>query len=152
MNLEIRNISGLETYPVRHPVLRHGRPVEDCYFTGDDLDTTIHLGIFVENKLVGVATFLLNHDATITSLQHHNKESCYQLRGMAVLKEMRGSQLGEKLLQKGEKLLIKNGVTALWFNARIAAVPFYKRLDYKVISDPFEIEPIGTHYKMYKSL
>ncbi len=39
----IREISSQETFKVRHPVLRQGRPLEDCAFTDDDLETTIHL-------------------------------------------------------------------------------------------------------------
>ena len=31
----IRQISGKETWSVRHPVLRKGRPLEDCHFEGD---------------------------------------------------------------------------------------------------------------------
>lgn len=152
MLIEIRNISGPETYPVRHPVLRAGRPIIDCVLKGDDLDTTIHLGVYVDSQLAAVGTFLLNHDATITQLKHHRLEHCYQLRGMAVLQEMQGKQLGKKLLNHGEQLLIKKGVTALWFNARINAVPFYEKLGYEKVSAAYEVALIGTHYNMYKSL
>lgn len=152
MNIEIRSISAIETYPVRHPVLRAGRPIEDCHFKGDELPTTLHVGAFIDEKIAAVATFLLHKDTTVIELQHHENEKCYQLRGMAVLEEMQGKQLGKKLLENGEHLLKKNNGTALWFNARINAVPFYEKQGYKVISEAFEIVPIGIHYKMYKSL
>lgn len=152
MNLEIRNISGEATYPVRHPVLRAGRPIEDCCFKGDELSTTFHVGAFINDKIVAVATFLLHKDATIEEIKHHTEEQCYQLRGMAVLEEIQGKQVGKKLLEYGEQFLRNKKVSALWFNARVKAVPFYEKLGYQVISDAFEIEPIGTHYKMYKSL
>ncbi len=152
MNLVISKISGKETYPVRHPVLRAGRPIEDCYFTGDELETTIHLGLFIKEELVAVGTFLSNLDATIEQLKYHKIEQCYQLRGMAVLKEMQGKQLGKNLLIAAEQLLYAKDVTALWFNARTVAVPFYEKMGYEKISEAFEIENVGTHYKMYKSL
>jgi len=152
MNIEIHSISGLETYPVRHPVLRIGRPIEDCYFNGDELRDTIHLGAYLDNNLIAVATFLLNRDPAIIELENHHKSFCYQLRGMAVLKHMQGKQIGKKLLHHAERLLIEKKVTALWFNARTIAVPFYKKQGYQIASAPFEIKSVGEHYKMYKSL
>lgn len=152
MNIEIRNITALETYPVRQPVLRAGRPVEDCYFNGDHLETTLHLGAFMDNELVAVATFLKNKDATITALHNHKTQCCYQLRGMAVLKKMQGKNIGKHLLNHAVQLLRDNGATALWFQARVKALPFYEKLGYQIVSLPFEIEIIGTHYKMYQSL
>ncbi|MGJ8683405.1 MAG: GNAT family N-acetyltransferase [Nonlabens sp.] len=151
-NLSIHRISGIETYPVRHPVLRAGRPLADCYFNGDDLETTFHFGLFLNNEVVAVATFLRNQDSGITFIESEKKDSIYQLRGMAVLKELQGKQLGKKLLNHAEHFLQEKEVTTLWFNARILAVPFYEKLGYKKVGTPFEIEPIGTHYKMFKSL
>ena len=145
-NISIKQINAKGTYPVRHPVLRAGRPIEDCEFSGDDLETTIHLGLYLDNTLAGVATFL-KQDNTIfnTTLQ-------YQLRGMAVLKKHQGKRLGEALLKHGETLLKKKGATLLWFNARVIAVPFYKRNGYTIIGDSFEIPKVGTHFVMYKTL
>ena len=34
----IKKISALETFPVRHPVLRAEKPIESCHFEGDDLE------------------------------------------------------------------------------------------------------------------
>ena len=52
--MEIKKISSIETYPVRHEVLRKGKPIETCQFKGDDDDNTTHFGLFLENKLVGI--------------------------------------------------------------------------------------------------
>ena len=65
-SIQIKEISSLETYSVRHPVLREGRPIEDCSFDGDDLSTTFHLGLFYEDVLVGVASFMKNNHALFT--------------------------------------------------------------------------------------
>lgn len=152
MTLIIRNISAIETYPVRHPVLRAGRPVTDCYFEGDDLTTTFHLGAYVDQQLKGVATFLMYQDDSIEELKTYNFKQCYQLRGMAVLHEMQGQQLGKKLINHAEETLKNKNVLALWFNARESAVSFYEKMGYQIVSKPFEINTVGTHYKMYKAL
>ena len=50
----IKKISSAETFSVRHPAVRKGKPMESCYFEGDDLETTQHFGLYLEQKLVNV--------------------------------------------------------------------------------------------------
>jgi GNAT superfamily N-acetyltransferase len=150
--MTIKQVSAKDTYVVRHAVLRKGRPLEDCAFAGDNLATTIHLGSYLQDTLVGVASFVLHKDEAIIALEHIDKQYCYQLRGMAVSELVQGQQVGTRLLRYGEQLLNKKGCTHLWFSARELAVPFYQKLDYTIVSDLFEINAVGMHCKMYKAL
>ena len=145
-NFSIKKISSNETYPVRHPILRAGRPLEDCRFDHDDLETTFHLGLFEKNHLIGVATFLKNNSSSFP------ESSQYQLRGMAVLNRFQGKGLGAQLLNYAEAELKLSQTELLWFNARERAVPFYSKLGYKTTGNPFDIKGIGTHYLMFKKL
>ena len=145
-NFSIKKISTIETYPVRHPVLRAGRPLEDCKFDHDDLETTFHLGLFEKNHLIGVATFLKNNSSSFP------ESNQYQLRGMAVLDHFQGKGLGAQLLNYAEAELKLSQTELLWFNARERAVPFYSKLGYKTTGNPFDIKGIGTHYLMFKKL
>lgn len=145
-SIQIKEISALETFAVRHPILREGCPIEDCRFDGDDLSTTFHLGLFYEEILVGVATYMKNNHTLFSD------DNQYQLRGMAVLKSHQGKQLGDALFKHGEKLLKSKNVSLLWFNAREVAVSFYKKNDCCIIGEPFEIVDIGTHYVMFKKI
>jgi len=145
-NYIIKQISSVEAYIVRHPVLREGRPIEDCAFDNDDLETTLHFGLYTNNVLVGVATFLLNNSRLF------NKNNQYQLRGMGVLKSHQGFGYGDSLLQYGEQQIKLKKGTLIWFNARKIALGFYKKNNYQVIGDPFEITGYGTHYVMFKKL
>ncbi len=147
-----KQITASETHPVRHAVLRKGRPIEDCVFTGDDLETTVHLGAFRGANLVGVATLVCHKDNDITVLESVPANRCYQLRGMAVLENQQGQHVGKQLLQHAEKHLQEIDCDYLWFNARELAVPFYKKQGYTVVSDLFEITLVGPHYKMIKKL
>ena len=36
----------------------------------------------------------------------------------------------------------------LWCNARIGAVPFYRRLGWRVVSDVFDVPTVGPHVRM----
>ena len=44
--IQIKEIPSKETYSVRQPVLRKGKPIESCIFEGDDLATTHHFGLY----------------------------------------------------------------------------------------------------------
>lgn len=146
VDFQIKLISSPETYTVRRPVLRPGRPLDSCIFEGDDLSTTFHLGGFNNNKLVAVATFMEQDRLD------HGLKNAGQLRGMAVLSEYQGKGFGKLLLNFGEKLLMDRQIGVLWMNAREIAVPFYKNCGYNVIGEVFSIPVIGDHFVMFKDL
>ena len=143
--LSIRKISSKETYEVRHPVLREGRPIEDCVFDHDDEPYTFHLGLYILDELLGVITYIKQDHPEFNGNQ-------YQLRGMAVLKGYRKRGFGNLLIEKGEEILIHRNASMVWCNAREIAVNFYEKHDFIKIGKPFVIPKIGLHFAMYKSL
>lgn len=151
MPITVKEISALETYGVRHPVLRAGRPLEDCSLDGDDLQTTFHYGAYDDNLHVGVATFLKS-DALESPVVLDKNDSCYQLRGMGVIPEHQGRGIGKLLLEKGIEKLQSYQIDMLWFNARVIAIPFYESMGFEKTGEPFEVKNIGTHFKMFKKL
>lgn len=144
--MKIEEITFQETFSVRHPVLRAGKPIESCHFVGDDLASTKHFGIFIDNTLVGVTSLFMQHHSFF------NHEIQMQMRGMAVLNSHQKQGFGEKLLAACENYLKNEKISLLWFNARANAVPFYEKLDYQIMGKSFEISDIGTHFVMYKQL
>ena len=144
--MKIEEITFQETFSVRHPVLRAGKPIESCYFVGDDLASTKHFGIFIDNTLVGVTSLFMQHHSFF------NHEIQMQMRGMAVLNSHQKQGFGEKLLAACENYLRNEKINLLWFNARANAVPFYEKLGYQITGKSFEIGDIGTHFVMYKQL
>jgi GNAT superfamily N-acetyltransferase len=143
---DIREISAEATFIVRHPVLRAGKPVESCHFEGDELATTKHFGLFVENQVAGVVSIFKNPSA------FSDTDEQYQLRGMAILESHQKKGYGEALLQYVENYLKSHKAQTIWFNARLAAIGFYKKLGYSITGKPFEIGDIGIHYTMFKEL
>ena len=141
----IKQINKEKTYIVRHPVLRPGKPISSCIMPGDELASTIHLGAFVEDNIVGVCTLMVNNHEALPLTQ------AIQLRGMAVLDGYKGLGIGKKLLTFGEEL-VQDRFDVMWMNARIVAVPFYEKLQYQIIGNVFDIPGIGDHYTMYKKL
>jgi ribosomal protein S18 acetylase RimI-like enzyme len=144
--ITIKQISSRETFPVRHPVLRLGKPIETCIFAGDDDVTTVHFGVYENDVLAGVLSVfeVLHPDFT--------EERQFQLRGMAILPSYQKTGLGEQLLTAAENYIRQQDGKLIWFNAREIAVGFYKKAGYKIKNGPFPVQDIGPHYVMYKKL
>jgi ribosomal protein S18 acetylase RimI-like enzyme len=144
--LFIKEITSTETFSVRHPVLRAGKPVESCQFEGDDLLSTKHFGFFTEENLIGIISIFKNNHPFFKN------NPAFQIRGMAVLNNFQKKGFGKKLVNYCENYVKEQNSTLIWFNARENAVGFYKKLGYETIGDAFEIKDIGAHYVMFKKL
>ena len=142
--IKVKKITYLDTFPVRSAVLRQGKPIETCFFLGDDAEDTTHFGLFKDNKLIGVASiFKFNNE-------YFEQKNQFQLRGMAVLNEYQGFGFGNIILEEVCKFVITKNTDVLWFNARENAVRFYKNFGFSTFGNSFEIPEIGTHFLMFK--
>ncbi len=72
----------------------------------------------------------------------------WRLRGMATVPEVRGQGFGIALLAACVDHVAVSGGGELWCNARRAAVGFYRRAGFDVVSDEFDIPGIGPHVVM----
>ena len=144
--IAIRKISAQETYIVRHPVLRKGKPIESCHFDGDDLPTTQHIGLYENDSLQGVISLFENNHPLFEEKQQT------QIRGMAVLENNQGKGFGRLLVNHSEQILMTQKIHLIWFNARENAVGFYQKMGYKILGNAFDIPGIGIHYVMGKKL
>ena len=142
----IKKISAQETFIVRHPVLRKGKSIETCAFEGDDLETTHHFGIFDNSSLIGIISLFLKTNPIFAE----NLQS--QVRGMAIVESHQKKGFGEALVKHCEEHCISNEFNLIWFNARTAAVGFYKKMGYEIKGNSFDIPEVGEHYLMYKKL
>ena len=142
--IEVKKITYLDTFPVRSAVLRQGKPIETCFFLGDDADLTTHFGLFDENNLIGVASVF---EVINESFEQNNQ---FQLRGMAVLNEYQGVGFGNIILEEVCRFVESKKAEVLWFNGREKAVKFYQNFGFSVLGNSFEIPEIGTHFVMFK--
>ena len=142
--IEVKKITYLETFSVRSAVLRQGKPIETCFFLGDDDMETTHFGLFKESSLIGVAS--------VFEVKNENFEQSkqFQLRGMAVLNEYQGLGFGNIILDEVCRFVQAKNTNVLWFNARENALKFYQNFGFSVLGDSFEIPEIGTHFVMFK--
>ncbi|AXC52381.1 N-acetyltransferase [Bacillus subtilis] len=144
--LEVKTISAEDTYEIRHRILRPHQSIEQCKYEEDHAKGSFHLGAFFEGKLISIASFSPQNQPLIT------ESPAYRLRGMATLEGYRDQKGGSTLIKHAEEKLAKNGVQAVWCNARSHVKGYYSKLGWEVLGEPFEIPGIGTHIIMYKKL
>lgn len=143
--LTSRRITAEETIDLRWEVLRPGFPRETAVFPGDE--QAIHLGVFQEDRLVGVASL---YDAAYPG--EESDDHWLQLRGMATAPDARGSGCGRELLVACETAAREVGISSLWCNARRVAVGFYEKHGWKITSQEFDIPSVGPHFRMQRVL
>lgn len=140
--IKVRQITATEIIPLRHAVLRPGRPVETARFHGDDLPSTKHFGAFREEQLLCIASLLQ------AELPEESNIPALQLRGMATDSAAQGTGLGRALVLACADFARQQGARVLWCNARVSASGFYRKLGFEVVGSEFDIAGVGPHYRM----
>jgi len=144
--LKVLRISPGDTTDIRHQMLRAGRPREEAIFPGDENDQTFHLGAFVQNKLVSVASFYFECHPDLADQYQ------YRLRGMATLPDFQRQGLSSALLKMAFPIIKQNLCTLVWCNARSGALGFYQKVGFEKTGEEFEIETVGPHHLMFKKI
>jgi GNAT superfamily N-acetyltransferase len=140
--MEVLRIKSIDTYAIRHKMLRPSGTVEDCMFQGDNDELTFHLGAFVDKKLVSVASFYFEKHPSFPETYQ------YRLRGMATLPEFQGHGLSSALLRTAFPVIKQNQCNILWCNAREKAMGFYTKVGFVAHGELFTIQNIGKHMLM----
>lgn len=146
MHLTIEEISTEKTYPLRHRILRAGRPIEDCVLPGDDAPTTYHLAVLDDRRIVSIGSFYEAKHPDIPGKKQ------FQLRGMATDEEYRRRHLGMHLLERGMEIAKERGGDVLWCNARSNVAGFYLSQGFTQVGEEFDIPAVGPHLRMYRRL
>jgi predicted GNAT family N-acyltransferase len=137
----VEEVAAGVTYPLRGAVLRAGRPVE---ITGDDDPATFHLAArTAEGQVVGVVRF---HPQPCP--WRPDARAAWQLRGMATDPAVRGTGVGRILVTDGLARVAAEGGDLVWCDARAVASGFYELMGFTVVTEPYEISPIGPHLGM----
>lgn len=140
--MQVLRIKAVDTYPIRHKMLRPNGSIEECMFQGDTDEMTFHLGAFVDKKLVSVASFYFeSHPAFSETYQ-------YRLRGMATLPEFQGQGHSSALLRTAFPVIKSNQCNLLWCNAREKAMGYYSKVGFVASGELFTIPNIGKHMLM----
>jgi predicted GNAT family N-acyltransferase len=141
----VRRVSAAEVRPLRRAVLRPNLPEEASAYPEDDLPTTVHLAAYRPSggEPVSVATLFP---------EPYDGRPAWRLRGMATSEQVRGQGYGAAVLAAGLAAAREAGIDLVWCNARLPAENFYRRHDFRRVSEVFEVPPIGPHVVMVRRL
>ncbi|MDP4587834.1 MAG: GNAT family N-acetyltransferase [Flavobacteriales bacterium] len=140
----VKQIRSEETRAVLHRVLwPHIEQEKDCVIDIDEREDAIHLGAYLDQKLVAVCSLFEMHSSKIEDKKQ------YRLRAMASLPEVRGSGAGKMIVQEALRLVESKGMDVLWCDARKVALGFYEKLGFERIDEWYEVPKIGPHQFMY---
>jgi ribosomal protein S18 acetylase RimI-like enzyme len=151
-----------EIQQLRNEVLWPHKTFENCILETDRLSTTFHFGVQIDGLAVATVTFQkentdkLKQDSSKGSSkdvsQDALQEKQYRLRAMAVREGYRGQGFGDAIVEAGLNHLFGLGVEVVWCDARVAALNFYRRLQFEELEEEYEIPIIGLHRFMWKVL
>jgi GNAT superfamily N-acetyltransferase len=134
VSLVVRRASVDEIFPLRHAVLRPGRPVTYSVYREDA--GAVHVGAWDDDddELVGCATVFPN---PWPGPSPPPEPVAWRLRGMAVDPSRQGSGVGGVVLAEAVSAAREAGAPLLWANARTAALRFYARHGWVVAGEEF---------------
>lgn len=135
-----------EIQHLRNEVLWPHKTFENCILDTDRLPSTFHFGVQIDG--LTVATVTLQQERSSKLL--HEKQ--YRLRAMAVREGYRAQGFGDAIVEAGLNHLRELGVEVVWCDARVAALNFYRRLQFEELEEEYEIPIIGLHRFMWKVL
>ncbi|NNG03374.1 MAG: GNAT family N-acetyltransferase [Inquilinus sp.] len=142
----IDRISADTAFPLRANILRAALPPEESRYPQDDWPETLHIGGFLDDRLVCVASFLPE------AQEPGEPSGAFRLRGMVTVPEYRGRGIGGAVLDRGIADLIAAGARLLWCNGRTGAVEFYARHGFRRVGEEFETPGTGPHYRFLRPL
>jgi len=143
VTLQIRRARADEIFPLRHAVLRPGRPVTASVY-GED-DRAVHISAWDDDMLVGCATVF--PDPWKGSDLQPAEPAAWRLRGMAVDPSRHRTGVGRQVLDGVVATADEAGAPLLWANARVSALPFYEANGWVVVGDEFITADTGLPHK-----
>lgn len=142
----VRRATAAEIFPLRHAVLRPGRPVRDSVYAEDD--AAVQVGAWDGDVLVGCATVFPEpwpgHDAPGAPPAD---PTAWRLRGMAVDPDRHGRGVGRGVLAVAVEAAVADGARLLWAHGRSGALGFYARLGWRVVGEEFVTADSGLPHR-----
>jgi len=141
----VRPCSPGDVWGLRHSVLRPHQRADEVHWDSDDAPGSAHFcAEGPAGEVVSVGS-VHPEDAPWPS----GAAAQWRLRGMATLPEFRGRGAGGAVLEAVVAHVARQGGGLLWCNARLPAVPFYRRAGFAERGEPWEEPAIGPHVVMW---
>ena len=131
----VKPVEASTLYELRRRVLRGNDPEKSVDDDRDADATSLHLGGFLNDRLVVSASFYPS-EAPV-----HKDLVSYQLRYMATDFDVQGAGYGAQVLAVASQELASRGAQQLWANARDTALGFYLATGWSVVEGSEHLSP-----------
>ena len=140
MSVEFSPVSCAAILGLRNRILRPGLPASTAKFAGDDDPGTLHFAVTMDREVISCLSLYTSQ---------WQGSSAWQLRGMATDAAFQGQGLSGRLLDYAvAEAVVRQPSWPIWCNARVSAIGFYRKANWTVESEEFEIEGVGPHVRM----
>lgn len=132
---------------IRKENLYKNLPLIYSQYDEDELNSTKHYGLKINNQIVSVITLIKNEFFLKPELES------MQIRGMTTILNQRRKGFGKILLSEViNKIKNEKRYSIVWCNSRINSVKFYSNNSFTQVGEIFNIKKIGLHIKFYYDL
>ena len=142
--------------PLRHEVLRPGRPAADAVFEGDDDPRAAHVAVRgrgVFERRAGPRPEVLAVGSVVPSAPPWEPARAgWRIRGMATRPDARGRGLGRAVLDALLAHVAGHGGGLAWCNARVGVQRFYSAAGFTPRGEEFDVAGIGPHVQMWRTV
>jgi GNAT superfamily N-acetyltransferase len=151
--------------PLRHAVLRTGRPWADALYELDEHPLSAHFAAFPRagpGAAPGAAQGAASGEAIVLAAGSVLPEApdweadwledeglAWRVRGMATRRDLRGSGLGSRVLTSLLAHVRTSGGGLVWCTARLGALSLYERAGFAARGEPGLIAGLGAHQTMW---
>ncbi len=159
MGFRVLRVTSDVVLPLRHAVLRTGRPWADALYELDEHPLSAHFAAFSiasDEAVVLAAGSVLpevpDWKADWPEGRQEDEALAWRVRGMATRRDLRGSGLGSRVLASLLAHVRSNGGGLVWCTARLGALSLYERAGFAPRGEPGLIAGIGAHQTMWTEL
>lgn len=139
--LSVRPITAEAAHPLRG-ALTPEASLTSSSFEGDAAEDTLHLGGFLEGRLVAVASVFRKNRPEV------GFDGGHQLRGLVVEASHRGRGFGARLVEDCAERVRERGGTELWGYVPPPAAGFFSQQGFDTEGPPELLGSQGPHFLM----
>ncbi|MEM7162948.1 MAG: GNAT family N-acetyltransferase [Bacteroidota bacterium] len=126
-------------------VLRPNDPVSFSQYPSDNQNDDFHVGAYIDNVLVGVASYYIEKSERL----HYPKQS--RLRGLAVLPDYREQGVGTELIANSLDIVRGTGSSVLWSAAYPDVCGFFLKMGFIELPEVYQTET-GPQKLVYRKI
>jgi GNAT superfamily N-acetyltransferase len=150
-------VGAADVRPLRHEVLRPGRPLQESVFDGDDEPFATHVAVRARRPAgeatdPGAATLAVGSVVPSPPPWEPARSDGWRIRGMATRPSARGGGLGRIVLDTLLSHVARHGGGVVWCNARTGARGLYEDAGFVARGDAFDLPGIGLHLQMWRTV